>query len=331
MPQDAASVFDGIQGQDPAVQTLVRALRAGRVHHAYRFEGPDGVGKEMAAFALAQSLVCEQGGPLGCGACKACRRAVRLAEEDPCVPQHPDVVLLQRGLYPASVLGTTSRETAAIGVEQVRRLVLARVGFPPHEGRAMVFIVRDAHELTQQAANALLKTLEEPARQVHFVLLTSHTNRLLDTIRSRTLAVRFGPLPDEVVENILRERQQPTAHARLAGGSAAVALALSDDDAARARSEFVRAAVDAIAAPGLDAAVAFAGARPNERDDLKQNLLHLSHHFALEARDGAATDPARAETAARRYAVILDAVGSVERNGQPALQLESMVARLRAL
>ena len=188
------SVFDRIRGQEPAVETLVRALRAGRVHHAYRFEGPPGVGKELAAFALAQSLVCERGGPVGCGACSACQRAVRIAEEDPHVPQHPDVVLLGRGLYPPAALGTATRETTGIGVEQVRRLVLSRVGFSPHEGRALVFIVRDADDFTAQAGNALLKTLEEPSARTHFVLLTSRANRLLDTIRSRTLPVRFARL-----------------------------------------------------------------------------------------------------------------------------------------
>jgi DNA polymerase III subunit delta' len=325
------SVFDSILGQSPAVETLVRALDGGRVHHAYRFEGPSGVGKERAAFALAQSLVCERGGPLGCGECTACRKAVRLSDEDPHVPQHPDVVLLQRGLYPASALGTASRETSAIGVEQVRRLVLARVGFPPHEGRAMVFIVRDAHELTQQAANALLKTLEEPPRQVHFVLLTSHPNRLLDTIRSRTLAVRFGPLPDAVVEKILVEHGKPKEHARRAEGSAERALSLADEDGARAREDFVRLAVEAVDAPELDLAIVFAGARPGERDELKENLLQLCHHFAIEARDGIMGAPGRAETAARRYRIVLEAVTAVERNAQPALALESMVARLRAV
>jgi len=148
-----SSVFDRIRGQGPAIETLVRALENGRVHHAYRFEGPPGVGKEMAAFALAQSLVCAKGGRLGCGECSACQRAVRLAEEDPHVPLHPDVVLLGRGLYPAQVLGTASRESTGIGVEQIRRLVLSRVGFSPHEGRAFVFIIREAEDLTQQAAN----------------------------------------------------------------------------------------------------------------------------------------------------------------------------------
>jgi DNA polymerase-3 subunit delta' len=325
------SVFDRVLGQEPAVETIVRALRTGRIHHAYRFEGPDGVGKELVAFAFAQSLVCERGGPLGCGECSACRRAVRLAEEDPHVPQHPDVVLVQRGLYPPSALGTSTRESTAIGVEQMRRIVLSRVGFAPHEGRALVFIVRDAHELTQQAANALLKTLEEPPRNVHFVLLTSHPNRLLDTIRSRTLAVRFGPLPDDVVATILERRgfsKDVTAHAE---GSVSLALALADEEAARARSAFVGGALDAIDAPDLEGAVLFAGARPDERDLLKQNLLSLSRHFALEARDEIARAPARASRAARRYEAVLRAIDAVERNAQPALALESMIIGLRAV
>ncbi len=313
------------------METLVRALRTGRIHHAYRFEGAPGIGKEMAALALAQSLVCERGGPLGCGECSACRRAARLADEDPHVPLHPDVVLLGRGLYPAAALGTPSRETVAIGVEQVRRLVLSRIGFSPHEGRAMVFIVRDAEELTPQAANALLKTLEEPPDRAHFVLLTSRPNRLLDTIRSRTISVRFGPLPDAVVETILEQHGKRREHARLAGGSAEAALALADEETARARAEFIQGAIDAVQAPDLEAALAFAGARPDERDELRQNLISLSQHFALDARDRVGADEPQAVASARRYAVVLETVDAVDRNAQPALALESMVVRLRSV
>ncbi|HEV8550435.1 MAG TPA: DNA polymerase III subunit delta', partial [Polyangiaceae bacterium] len=187
--------FADVLGQEPAVRTLERALAAGKVHHAYRFEGPAGVGKELLAFALAQTLVCERGGAAACGQCSACRRAVSLSGEEPRVPLHPDVVLLGRGLY-RSVLGSGASEATGISVEQVRRIVLARVGFPPHEGRALVFIVRDADEITVQAANALLKTLEEPHARTHFILLTSRPSRLLDTIRSRSLPVRFAPLSD---------------------------------------------------------------------------------------------------------------------------------------
>ena len=83
--------FAAILGQDAAVATLRRALASGRVHHAYRFEGPAGIGKEMAAFALAQALVCTEtdGRVDGCGACSACRRTVTFATATPtcrCTP-----------------------------------------------------------------------------------------------------------------------------------------------------------------------------------------------------------------------------------------------------
>lgn len=325
-----SSVWNRILGQETAVQTLKRALERGRVHHAYRFEGPAGVGKEAAAFALAQALLCERPETLGCGECPACRRAVRLADEEPRVPQHPDVVLMQRGLYPPSALGTSSRETVAIGVEQVRRLVLSRVGFAPHEGRALVFIVRDAEELSLPAANALLKTLEEPPSAVHFILLTSQPKRLLDTIRSRTLSIRFGPLPDAVVRTILERQGKSPDFARDAEGSAAVALELANEEGHEAREEFIKSAVAAIEAPALDAAIAFAGARPDDRDALLGYLAHLAQHFAVLARDRVAADAAAAEAAARRYDVILAARDAIEKNGQPALSLEAMVSRLRA-
>jgi DNA polymerase-3 subunit delta' len=324
-------VFDRILGQRSAIETLVHALDSGRVHHAYRFEGPEGVGKEMAAFALAQALVCDRKTALGCGECSACRRATKLSEEDPRVPQHPDVVLVGRGIYPPSALGAQSRETVAIGVEQIRRVVLSRMGFPPHEGRALVVIVRAAHELSQQAANALLKTLEEPPDRVHFVLITSQPNRLLDTIRSRTLAVRFAPLSEQVLAAILERHGKPPTTARLAGGSASAALSLADDDRARTRADFVRGADDAIDAPGIDAALAFAGSRPDDRDALVEQLRHLAQHYALGARDIVSERPRVAGTLAARHAIVSSAIEAVERNAQPALVLESMVARLRAI
>ena len=119
-------LFDGILGQETALQTLKTALASGRLHHAYRFEGPDGVGKEQAAFSLARALVCPEQPDVGCGACSACRRVMTRSQEPPCVPLHPDVVLVERGLYPPAVLGRSSPETIGIGVEQVRRIVVAR-------------------------------------------------------------------------------------------------------------------------------------------------------------------------------------------------------------
>jgi DNA polymerase-3 subunit delta' len=322
------SRFDGIFGQPTAVETLKRALAAGKVHHAYRFEGPAGVGKELAAFALAQALTCEAPTPLGCERCSACRRAVTLAEEDPRVPLHPDVVLIGRGLY-GSLLGSGVSEATGISVEQIRRVVLGRAGFPPHEGRALVFIVRDAEELTQQAANALLKTLEEPPDRTHFVLLTSRPRRLLDTVRSRTLAVRFGPLADDVVAKLCEARGLPGSVAGLAHGSAELAFALAEPELMQERQAFLDAARDAMGAPSLAAAISLGQSRGDGRDALREQLGFLAAALADEGRDAVERDPDAALTAAARHAVVLGTMGEIDRNVQPTLALEAMVARLR--
>jgi len=325
--RDRGVAFSQLLGQESAVATLERALASGRVHHAYRFEGPAGVGKELAAFALARALVCDRGG--GCGACSACHRAVTLSGDEPHVPLHPDVVLLGRGLY-RGLLGGSSNEATGISVEQVRRIVLARVGFPPHEGRALVFIVRDADEITVQAANALLKTLEEPHERTHFVLLTSRPSRLLDTIRSRTLPVRFAPLADRVVAALLEARGLDPAVAPLAQGSASLAFELADADAKRERDAFSEAAFAALAAPDLAPALKLAEGQKKDRDGLKAQLAFFAQAVAAEARGSIGSDPARALGRALQHRTVLEAIDAVERNVQPALALEAMFVRLRA-
>lgn len=328
MSSAGAAGFSAILGQAPAVETLTRALAAGRVHHAYRFEGPPGVGKELAAFALAQALVCEAPTPVGCGKCSSCHRAVTLAEQDPHVPLHPDVVLIGRGLY-GSLLGSGVSEATGISVEQIRRVVLGRTGYPPHEGRALVFIVRNAEELTLQAANAMLKTLEEPTDRTHFVLLTSRPRRLIDTVRSRTLSLRFAPLADDIVAKLLTDRGLPVDVAPLAQGSAELAFDLADPDAMRERDEFSSAARTALEAPDLAEAINLAQSRGEGRDAVRDQLGFFAQSLAEEARRALPHDVDAAEVAARRYAVVLGALAQIERNAQPALTLEAMIARLR--
>ena len=154
-----------VRAQDAALRTIHRALENGCVHHAYLFAGPDGVGKELAAFGLAQALVCEtrgvaQGGLFGasaptflaCGACSSCLRAVPREEERR--PVHPDIVVIERGLYAPQTIGRRTPETQDISIDQIRTLVLSRAAYAPHEGRAKVFIVRRVEEMSLSAANA---------------------------------------------------------------------------------------------------------------------------------------------------------------------------------
>ncbi|HEU4410894.1 MAG TPA: DNA polymerase III subunit delta' [Polyangiaceae bacterium] len=329
--------FADLLGQETALATLERALGAGRVHHAYRFEGPDGVGKETAAFALAQALVCaERPGGRGpaCGACSACRRAVTLSEGPPAVPQHPDVILVERGLYPPALLGRSREEAQDISVDQVRKVVLARLSFPPHEGRARVFLVRRADELGVAAANALLKTLEEPPPGNHFVLLTARPRELIDTIRSRTFAVRFAPLGEGALRTILGRNGVPEAAQELAvelsGGGARAALESADAEAVAERQAFFDALREAVEAPDMARAIALA-ARCRDKAALGERLRAFAASLARSARGALAADERRALSDARRFEVVSRALRDLERNASPALALEAMVLRLRSL
>jgi DNA polymerase-3 subunit delta' len=203
--------FDNVLGHDRVRRVVDRALRAGRLPPALLLCGPEGVGKRTLALAVARALLCESGGD-GCGACAPCGRVER--------GLHPDVI-------------TIAPETAAIKIEQVRTLV-REIASGPFEGRARAFVVDDAHTMTEQAMNALLKSLEEPAPTSHVLLVTGAPQALLPTIRSRCQVVRFGPLPAPVLEDHLRARHGLTAdearlRASLSGGSLGAALAFEAD------------------------------------------------------------------------------------------------------
>jgi DNA polymerase III subunit delta' len=170
--------FAAVLGQDRVIARLRAAIERDRVHHAYLFTGAPGSGKRATALAFASALDCLVAPGEGCETCDAC---VRIAEGN-----HPDVVTLER-------------EGAAriIPIESVRRNVVARVALPPHEARTRVFIVDEATALQGAAANALLKTLEEPPARTMFVLATAAPEQLLPTIRSRCQRVTFSALGDD--------------------------------------------------------------------------------------------------------------------------------------
>jgi DNA polymerase-3 subunit delta' len=334
------SLLSTVRAQTVAVETLRRAMALGRVHHAYLFDGPDGVGKERTAFGLAQALVCELRGETeteACGVCKSCVRAVPRPGDG--TPLHPDVVVLERGLYEPAAIGRRTPETQDISVDQVRTLVLARAAFAPHEGRAKVFIVRRADELSPTAANALLKTLEEPGARTHFVLLSSVGDSLLPTIRSRAQRVRFGPLPDDVVTELLAERGVERAHAEaianLAGGSMATALVLSDAEASARRDEFVSRAMGALDAGGLSASLELAeDAKKVSRDALVAQIGAFAIALAAKARaavvKGSSGDRT-ADMAAARHALALATTQQIDGNASAQLAVEAMLIKMRAV
>ena len=170
------SVWQGLPGQDRVVAQLKRAIDRGRVPHAYLFSGPRGAPLYDAAVALAMALSCQRARGEGCGASDTCDACAKIA-----AGIHPDVV-------------TLVREGAAqiIPIESVRNQVIARLGLPPHEGEVRVFVIEEATSMAPPAANALLKTLEEPPARTLFILCTTAPEQLLPTIRSRCQRVRFA-------------------------------------------------------------------------------------------------------------------------------------------
>jgi DNA polymerase-3 subunit delta' len=336
-----------VRAQETALRTIDHALTTGRVHHAYLFAGPDGVGKELAAFGLAQALVCERRGGAeaglfgaatapqvrACGACSACARAVPRA--DTRRPVHPDVVVIERGLYAPQTLGRRTAETQDISIDQIRILVLARSAFAPHEGRAKVFIVRRAEELSVSAANALLKTLEEPGDRTHFILLSSQPEALLPTILSRTQRVRFAPLPDDVVAELLVAGGIDAARAgeitRLAGGSVSAGMLLCDPEESDARERFVDSAIAATVSPGIEPVLALAESAKKDKDRLAGNVAALASALALRAAVAAREGRPEAEALATRGRFALSALEHLAANGAAQLVIEAMLMRMRAV
>ena len=337
-----------LRAQDTARRTIERALETGRVHHAYLFAGPDGVGKELAAFGLAQALVCDKRGAdegglfsaaparkasLACGGCSPCLRAV--PREDERRPVHPDIVVIERGLYAPQTIGRRTPETQDISIDQIRTLVLSRAAYAPHEGRAKVFVVRRVEELSVPAANALLKTLEEPGARTHFILLTSQPDALLPTILSRTMRVRFAPLPDDVVASILEARGVEVSRARevarLSGGSVEAAELLADPEESEARHRFVSRALEAVAAPGLEPLLALAEDAKKEKDLLRARIGALATALAVQATEAARANRAEAESFAVRGHIALTALDHLDGNNAPQLVVEAMLSRMRAL
>ncbi len=158
-------------GQEHVTGPLARALGAGRTHHAYLFSGPRGCGKTSTARILARSLNCEQG-PIAepCGTCRSC---VELA---PNGPGSMDVVELD---------AATHR-----GIDDARELREKAI-YAPAASRYKIYIIDEAHQLTNEAANALLKLVEEPPPHLRFVFATTEPDKIIPTIRSRTFHYGF--------------------------------------------------------------------------------------------------------------------------------------------
>ena len=281
------SVWQGLQGQERAVAQLRRAIERNRVPHAYLFSGPPGAPLVDTALALAMALSCRRAPGEGCGddpgaMCEPCAKIA--------TGIHPDVV-------------TLVREGAAqiVPIESVRNQVIARIGFPPHEGEIRVFIVEEATALAPPAANALLKTLEEPPGRTLFVLCTTAPDQLLPTIRSRCQRVRLA------AGTTLPADADPARAERVAALGTELARDVHDS------SLPVRIAE----AKGDAAPVLVAAAR----------ALHVRAYTAASNGD---TELAR-RAGSRAQAILSWHVAVAIHNANPQLAIEALIVQLRGL
>ena len=210
------SVWDSLVGQRRVVEALDRAARGDGMTHAWLFTGPPGSGRSNAAIAFAAALQCERG--LGCGECEGCRTTA--------AGSHPDVQV-------------SATERSVLTVDLARELV-AKSALKPVRGRWHVMIVEDADRLNDQANNALLKAIEEPAARTVWILCAPHVDDVLPTIRSRSRVVRLAtPSVADVTDFLVRRHDVApalAAHAaRASQGHIGRARALALDEETRTR------------------------------------------------------------------------------------------------
>lgn len=317
-----------IVGHERAVEALSRALRRDQVAHSMLFTGPEGIGKTRLATELAKALNCTGEDP-PCQACAHCRQIE--------AGGHPDVVVIER-----------QEGKSTISIEQVRELRDAAV-LRPFQGRRKVYMISGAEALTPQAADALLKTLEEPQPQLTLILTAGEDDALPGTVVSRCRTIRLQPVESsEIVSLLVRHGQEESEAerlARLARGSVGWALRAARQPELAAQQDELIDRVSRLLDLDLAARLQFVESLATDKKDraavrralellilLARDLLLIGQGIPPRVVDGA-----QRETLERQSArVTLDEVGNylrslkvamdrIDQNVDPRLTLEALV------
>ena len=193
--------FQDIIGQEHMTGHLQNAIRMGKVSHAYIIQGEAGSGKKLLADTFAAALQCEEGGIEPCGHCQSCKQAVS--------GNHPDI-------------RRVTHEKASISVDDIRLQLNNDILVKPYSRPYKVYIIDEAEKMTEQAQNAMLKTIEEPPAYAVILLLTVNAKLLLPTILSRCILLNVRPVARGQITKLLTE------HYGIAGFMADVAADFAD-------------------------------------------------------------------------------------------------------
>lgn len=215
--------FQDIKGQDKPIQILKEDIRHSRLVSGYLFVGPEGVGKKIIAKTLAKAVNCQNETLDSCDKCVSCLKIEK--------NQHPDVHLIDEGT------------SEVIKIEYIRQLQ-KDINLKPYEGKRKVFIIDNAHNLTAEASNAILKILEEPPADSLIILVSAKPALLFKTVTSRCRILKFHPLNRVELENILKKDyglENNLAHflAYFSEGRMGSALRLKDIDILKEKNRVI--------------------------------------------------------------------------------------------
>jgi DNA polymerase-3 subunit delta' len=297
-----------------AVELLRRQMERGTLHHAYLITGPAGVGRRSLATALAQAVLCLAPPAPGdaCGACRACRQ----------VPA---------GTYPDLHLVERPEDKRGIGIEQIRDLQRS-LALTPLDGKARVAVLIDFNDASEGAANALLKTLEEPPPRVYLVLTASDVEDVPATIASRCEALALRLVPEADIAAALERRgaspESARVVAKMAVGRPVLGIELLEDPAKRERRAGHAAALPQ--AMRLDLPGRFALAEEwSDEEDLDDRLSTWLLLLGGAVRSTAGQVSSEEQRSTRRAIdAVVGTLEALRRNANARLALETMMLDL---